>query len=56
MKNSVNVGYNAESVEYVHTHTCECLDALLRATICKHIHLVHMTTIDTGRQIDYSYQ
>ena len=39
-----------------HTYTCECLDALLRATICKHIHLVHMTTIDTGRQTDYSYQ
>ena len=26
-----------------HTYTCECMDALLHATICKHIHLIHIT-------------
>ena len=26
--------------------TCTCLDATLHATICKHIHLVHMETSD----------
>ena len=24
----------------VHTYTCDCADALIRATICKHVHLV----------------
>ena len=27
-----------------HTYTCECMDALVHATVCKHQHLVHMNT------------
>ena len=28
----------------VHMYSCTCLDASLHATVCKHMHLVHMTT------------
>ena len=26
-----------------HAYSCSCLDATLHATVCKHVHLVHMT-------------
>ena len=26
-----------------HSYTCSCMDSLLHTTICKHVHLVHMT-------------
>ena len=45
-----------------HAYTCTCLDATLHATICKHVHLVHMNTSDhffsnerTSSDTDYLY-
>ena len=32
----------------VHMYTCTCMDATLHATVCKHVHLVKMTTITTA--------
>ena len=32
----------------VHTYTCTCMDATLHATVCKHVHLVQMTTTNTA--------
>ena len=40
-----------------HAYYCLCLDATLHATVCKHVHLVHMT--QRGRTIqlpDYAAQ
>ena len=30
-----------------HMYTCTCLDSVLHNTACKHIHFVHMTTVQT---------
>ena len=45
-----------------HAYTCTCLDATLHATICKHVHLVHMNTSNhfffnerTSSDMDYLY-
>ena len=45
-----------------HAYTCTCLDAIIHATICKHVHLVHMNTSDhffsnkrTSSDMDYLY-
>ena len=45
-----------------HAYTCTCLDATLHATICKHVHLVHMNTSNhffsnerTSSDRDYLY-
>ena len=31
----------------VHQYTCSCLDATIHATVCKHIHLIHMRSSNT---------
>ena len=33
-----------------HYYSCTCLDSILHATVCKHIHLVHMNTTTTISQ------
>ena len=42
-----------------HIYSCTCLDATLHATVCKHIHLVHMETNSgynsSTTEVDYSY-
>ena len=35
----------------VHMYTCSCMDATLHATVCKHAHLVKMTTTTTCENI-----
>lgn len=30
-----------------HTYSCECMDALLHATVCKHVHFIHMMYNET---------
>ena len=43
----------------VHTYTCTCMDATLHATVCKHVHLVQMTTMniaceDSSKHVNFT--
>ena len=48
-----------------HTYTCECMDALVHATVCKHQHLIHINlnpniantsdTMDDGQMTNVNY-
>ena len=36
----------------VHMYTCTCMDATLHNTVCKHVHLVHMSVCEKGTEED----
>lgn len=33
----------------IHMYTCSCIDATIHATVCKHAHMVHMSSINAVR-------
>ena len=33
-------------------YTCTCMDATLHKTVCKHVHLVHMSISEKGTEED----
>ena len=34
----------------IHMYSCSCMDSTLHATVCKHVHLVKMSTTDTNNE------